>query len=49
MKTFVSIGAGPGISYATAERFAQEGFRIVLSARHAAKAQPLADRLAAQG
>jgi len=29
MKTFVSIGAGPGMGMATAERFAKEGFRIV--------------------
>jgi short-subunit dehydrogenase len=49
MKTFLSIGAGPGISYATAERFAQEGFRIVLSARNAQKTRQLADRLEASG
>lgn len=33
MKTFLSIGTGPGIGFATAERFAREGFRVVLSAR----------------
>jgi NAD(P)-dependent dehydrogenase (short-subunit alcohol dehydrogenase family) len=30
MKTFLGIGSGPGIGLATAERFAREGFRIVL-------------------
>jgi short-subunit dehydrogenase len=49
MPTFLSIGSGPGIAYATAERFAKEGFRIVFSARHAAKTQQLAQRLEAQG
>ena len=33
MKTYLLIGAGPGIGIATAERFAKEGFRIVLAAR----------------
>jgi short-subunit dehydrogenase len=49
MKTFLSIGSGPGIAYATAERFAKEGFRIVLSARTAAKTQQVAERLEAKG
>ena len=39
MKTFLSIGSGPGMGMATAERFAKEGFQIVLSARDAAKTQ----------
>jgi NAD(P)-dependent dehydrogenase (short-subunit alcohol dehydrogenase family) len=30
MKTFLSIGSGPGIGVATAERFASEGFDVVL-------------------
>lgn len=33
MKTYLVIGAGPGIALATAERFARDGFRIVLAAR----------------
>ena len=37
MKTFLSIGSGPGIGTATAERFAKEGFRIVLTSRDIAK------------
>jgi len=47
MKTFLSIGTGPGIGYETAERFAKEGYRIVLSARNAEKLNGLADRLKA--
>jgi short-subunit dehydrogenase len=49
MKTFLCIGSGPGISYATAERFAREGFQIVFSARNAEKSRQLADRLVAKG
>ena len=49
MATFLSIGSGPGIAYATAERFAKEGFQIVFSARNAAKTQQLAQRLEALG
>jgi NADP-dependent 3-hydroxy acid dehydrogenase YdfG len=49
MKTFLSIGAGPGMSLATAERFAREGFQIVLGARNATKLQALADDLTAKG
>jgi NAD(P)-dependent dehydrogenase (short-subunit alcohol dehydrogenase family) len=44
MKTFLSIGSGPGIGAATAERFAKEGFRVVLTSRDPAK---LVDRVAA--
>ncbi|MBN47036.1 MULTISPECIES: SDR family NAD(P)-dependent oxidoreductase [unclassified Methylophaga] len=33
MKTLLIIGAGPGISQSTANRFAQEGFRILLAGR----------------
>lgn len=32
MKTFLSIGSGSGMGLATAERFAKEGFQVVLSA-----------------
>lgn len=49
MKTFLSIGSGPGMGLATAERFASEGFRVILSARSAAKTQELARFLAAKG
>ncbi|VVD95322.1 short-chain dehydrogenase/reductase [Pandoraea eparura] len=45
MKIFLSIGSGPGIGFATAERFAREGFRIVLSGRDLARAEALAQRL----
>jgi short-subunit dehydrogenase len=49
MKTFLSIGAGPGMGFATAERFAKEGFEVVLAARSVAKTQELADRLIRNG
>ena len=49
MKTFLSIGAGPGMGLATAERFAREGFQLVLSARNEAKTQELAEQLKAKG
>lgn len=49
MKTFLSIGSGPGIGLATAERFAREGFRIVLSARNAEKTAALAAQLQDKG
>jgi NAD(P)-dependent dehydrogenase (short-subunit alcohol dehydrogenase family) len=49
MKTFLSVGSGPGMGYATAARFAREGFQIVLSTRNPTKTQELADRLEAKG
>jgi NAD(P)-dependent dehydrogenase (short-subunit alcohol dehydrogenase family) len=49
MKTFLSIGAGPGMGFATAERFAREGFQVVLAARSVAKTQELAERLMKKG
>jgi short-subunit dehydrogenase len=49
MRTFLSIGSGPGISYATAERFAEEDFLIVLSARTVNQTPQLARQLQAQG
>ena len=49
MKTFLSTGSGPGMGLATAERFAKEGFQVVLRARNAAKTQELADQLRARG
>ena len=49
MKTFLSIGAGPGMGLATAERFAREGFQVILSARNEAKTEGLAEQLRAKG
>ena len=49
MKTFLSIGSGPGIGLAVATRFAREGFRVVFSARDASRTRELADGLRAQG
>ncbi|MEN3214053.1 SDR family NAD(P)-dependent oxidoreductase [Methylorubrum populi] len=49
MSTFLSIGSGPGMGLATAERFAREGFQIVLSARNEGKVRDLAEQLKAKG
>lgn len=49
MKTFLSIGSGPGIGVATAERFAREGFELVLTGRTAAKLETVAASLREQG
>jgi short-subunit dehydrogenase len=49
MKTFLSIGSGPGMGLATAERFAKEGFLVVLSARNASRTQQLAHQLKDKG
>ncbi|MBF7143276.1 MULTISPECIES: SDR family NAD(P)-dependent oxidoreductase [Pseudomonas] len=49
MKTFLSIGTGPGIGLATAERFAREGFRVILSSRDLNKTFELAQGLGKQG
>lgn len=49
MKTFLSIGTGPGIGLATAERFAKEGFHVILSARNVEKTQSLVEKLKAKG
>jgi short-subunit dehydrogenase len=49
MKTFLSIGSGPGIGRATAERFALEGFRSILTGRSSAKLDDVASKLTASG
>lgn len=49
MSTFLSIGSGPGMGLATAERFAKEGFQVILSARNAARTNELARELGAKG
>ena len=49
MKTFLGIGAGPGMGFATAERFAGEGFQVVLAARNASNTRELAGRLKSKG
>ena len=49
VKTFLSIGTGPGIGLATAERFARESFQVILSARRETKIRELASELANKG
>lgn len=49
MKTFLSIGTGPGMGLATAERFAQAGYRVVLSARTRTKLDVMAAELNNRG
>lgn len=48
-KTCVILGAGPGVGFATARRFAREGYAIVLAARRVTAIQPLVEDLVAQG
>jgi short-subunit dehydrogenase len=45
-KLFIGIGAGPGLGASTAERFAREGFDIVLTARNKNRVSELADAIA---
>lgn len=49
MKTFLSIGSGPGIGIATATRFAREGFRVVLTSRNKNYVSEQVDVLKAAG
>ena len=43
---FIGIGVGPGLGASTAERFAQEGFDILLTARNKNRVLALADAIA---
>lgn len=49
VKTFLSIGSGPGIGVATATRFAREGFRVVLTSRNPERLGELAGQLSGKG
>jgi short-subunit dehydrogenase len=49
MKTFLSIGSGPGIGIATAGRFAREGHRVVLTSRDTEKLASRAEALTTKG
>jgi short-subunit dehydrogenase len=44
-KLFIGIGVGPGLGASTAERFAQEGFDILLTARNENRVLELADAI----
>lgn len=48
-RTLLTIGAGPGNGLATAERFAREGWRVVLAARNEDKLQQYVEQLKAKG
>src|SRR5260370_38097202 len=45
-KLFIGIGVGPGLGASTAERFAREGFDILLTARNKNRVLELADAIA---
>ncbi|MGH8729429.1 MAG: SDR family NAD(P)-dependent oxidoreductase [Burkholderiales bacterium] len=47
-RTLLTIGAGPGMGLATAERFASEGWRVVLAAQNQEKVLQLAESLKAK-
>ena len=49
MKVFLGIGSGPGMGVATAERFAKEGFKIILASRNAANTGKLVAELNSKG
>nr|WP_108610684.1 SDR family NAD(P)-dependent oxidoreductase [Aminobacter sp. MSH1] len=49
MPLFLGIGAGPGMGFETAKRFAKEGFKVVLSARDNVRTGDLAALLRADG
>lgn len=48
-RTLLTIGAGPGNGLATAERFAREGWRVVLAARNKDKLQQHVESLKSKG
>jgi short-subunit dehydrogenase len=49
MKTFLGIGSGPGIGFSTAEKFAKEGFKVVLTNRTESKTKELVQQLVGKG
>lgn len=49
MQTFLSIGSGPGMGASTAERFAKEGYRVVLTSRDTTKLSERAEVLRTKG
>lgn len=49
MKVFLGIGSGPGMGIATAERFAKEGFKIILANRNSANTSKLVADLNSKG
>ena len=49
MKNFLSLGTGPGVGAATAERFAREGCRVILAARNTERLNQIAAQFADKG
>ena len=49
MRNFLSLGSGPGIGQATAERFGKEGFRVIMTSRDTKKLAARAARLRDKG
>ncbi|NIE63068.1 SDR family NAD(P)-dependent oxidoreductase [Burkholderia sp. Ax-1719] len=49
MKTYLVIGAGPGIALSTAKKFAKEGYKIVLSSRSDSKLRSAIENLRSAG
>lgn len=49
MSTYLLIGAGPGIGLATARRFAEQGYSVVLAARNIERLQQLVAQLQREG
>ena len=49
MKTYLCIGAGPGIGLATALHFGRQGYRVVLASRSAARNATLQARFKEEG
>jgi len=49
MKVFLGIGSGQGMGFATAERFAKEGFKIILANRNSTNTNKLIEALRNKG
>jgi short-subunit dehydrogenase len=48
-RTLLTIGAGPGMGLATAERFAEKGWHVMLAARNKSSLQQQVDTLKSKG
>jgi NAD(P)-dependent dehydrogenase (short-subunit alcohol dehydrogenase family) len=48
-RALLTVGAGPGIGEATAERFGQEGWTLILASRNPRTVDPMVSRLVGKG